>query len=497
MAERVLVIGAGMAGLWTAMALASTGREVVILDRDPSPPSGDADVAFNDWNRRGVGHLRHSHAFLARLRTLIRDRHPKLLEDLLAAGCRELTFDGSLTEHHKRNFKPRPIDADLAILTSRRTTLELVLRRYAEQQPGITMRPETFVSGLLVTAGTTPRVTGVRLEDGSHLSADIVVDAGGHASSGQDYLSSAGVTLPETSESCGVVYFTRHYRLRPGIAEPPRGKAAGTGDLGYLKFGIFPGDNGCFSITLCLPEVEEEMRKAIVDPGIFDTICRELPGVAPWIATETAEPTSRVFGMGKLESRWRDLAPDEQPRVLGYFPVGDSAVRTNPLYGRGCSFAGVSAYLLRDALETSSDPAQQLLSYRQGLETELRPYYDFMCQADRAAIRRAEQALTPGWRPNFRQRLARSFTEDGLAIAIRQDADLLRAFLTGFHMLEHPQAWLRRPANVVKILRTWARGRKANADLYPAKGGPDREPMLTRLGVSVSADIERLAANRA
>ena len=42
MAERVLVIGAGMAGLWTALALRPTGREVVLLERDPPPPEGGA-----------------------------------------------------------------------------------------------------------------------------------------------------------------------------------------------------------------------------------------------------------------------------------------------------------------------------------------------------------------------------------------------------------------------------------------------------------------------
>ena len=33
MSERVLVIGAGMAGLWSAMALASPDREITVLDR--------------------------------------------------------------------------------------------------------------------------------------------------------------------------------------------------------------------------------------------------------------------------------------------------------------------------------------------------------------------------------------------------------------------------------------------------------------------------------
>jgi 2-polyprenyl-6-methoxyphenol hydroxylase-like FAD-dependent oxidoreductase len=494
MTERVVVIGAGMAGLWSAMALAAPGREVVVLDRDPPPPEGGADVAFESWQRRGVGHLRHSHAFLARLRTIVRDRHPALLDALLAAGCRELGFEGSLTERHKKAYVPAPIDRDLAILTSRRTTLELEMRRYAEQLPGVEIRAQTFVSSLVVEAGSPPRITGVRLEDGSLLTADMVVDAAGRTSSSFEQLADAGVTIPETSEACGVIYFTRHYRLNPGCEEPARGRIAATGDLGYLKFGVFPGDNGCFSITLCAPEVEEEMRKAIIDPVIFDAICRELPGVAPWIDPERATPTSRVFGMGQLESRWRDVAPEGRPAVLGFFPVGDCVVRTNPLYGRGCSFAAVSAHLLRDVIDIHRDPAARILAYRAGLERELRPYYEVMRQSDRAAIRRARAALLPDAKPTLRGKVVKSFLEDGVAIAMREDVDLLREFFRGFHMLEHPQAWLKRPKNLMKIIRVWSRGKAKNADLYPAKGGPDRTEMLEKVGVSVTADPERLRA---
>ena len=41
----------------------------------------------------------------------------------------------------------------------------------------------------------------------------------------------AGISMPEASEPCGVIYFTRHYRLNPGCEEPPRGKIPATGDL--------------------------------------------------------------------------------------------------------------------------------------------------------------------------------------------------------------------------------------------------------------------------
>lgn len=494
MVEKVIVIGAGMAGLWTAMALSGSDREITVLDRDPPPPAGGPDAAFEDWQRRGVGHLRHSHAFLARLRTLVRDRHPALLAALHEAGVRELGFEGSLTAQHKKAYVPAPIDADLAILTSRRTTLELVMRRYVETLPSVTMRPQTFVRDLKMVAGSPPRVTGVILEDGSELSADLVVDAQGRTSQSPEWLGRMGAAFPEASEPCGVIYFTRHYRLLPDQDEPPRGMGSTTGDLGFLKFGVFPGDNGCFSITLCVPEVEEEMRKAIVDPEVFDAVCRELPGLVPWIDPDRAEPTSRVFGMGQLESRWRELAPGGAPAVLNFFPVGDCVVRTNPLYGRGCSFAAVSAYLLRDALATAQDPAQRLITYRAGLERELRPYYDVMRKADQSAIRRARAALLPPRPATLRTKVLKSFLEDGVAIAIRDDVHLLREFLRGFHMLEHPQAWLKRPRNLAKIVRVWARGKAANADLYPVLGDTDRHRMLAAVGVSPTADEDRVRA---
>ena len=96
MTQTIAVIGAGIAGLATGLALQKEGREVILIDRDAPPPTSpdrsDADLAFEDWERKGVTHLRHSHAFLARLYKLIRDEYPDLLEALLNAGCRELTF---------------------------------------------------------------------------------------------------------------------------------------------------------------------------------------------------------------------------------------------------------------------------------------------------------------------------------------------------------------------------------------------------------------------
>lgn len=493
--EKVLVIGAGIAGLCVALALGPTGREVTVLERDEGPPAGDADVAFRDWRRKGVGHLRQSHAFLARLRNIIRDDHPKLLEDLLAAGCREITFQDMLTDAQRLVYKPEPGDRELTILTSRRTTLELIIRRYVERMPGVTIRSGVLVRGLVLSRAHdgTLKVDGVDVEEGGargRLVADLVIDAGGKTSQIIESLIEAGAPIREESETAGILYFTRHYRLLPGVSEPPRGKVSPSGDLGFVKFGIFPADNGCFSLTVAVPEIEMEMRKAVFDPDTFHKICLAMPGLVPWLDPAVSEPVSKVFGMGDLHGRWRDLiTPEGEPAVLGYLCVGDALVRTNPLYGRGCSFAAVEAYIVRRALESTTNPIERLKIYGAGLREEIRPFFENMRDQDRGAIRRARAALTPNYKPSWKSQLAKSFAEDGVAIAIRSDVNLMRQAMRGFHMLEHPSAWLKKPANMLRVLGYWARGKKANAAAYAPKPGPGRTDLMRGVGLSPDADM--------
>lgn len=233
---------------------------------------------------------------------------------------------------------------------------------------------------------------------------------------------------------------------------------------------------------------------AVMRPEIFDEICRQLPGVSPWTDPARSAPMGRVHGMGALASRWREMAPDGRPAAHAYFSVGDSLVRTNPLYGRGCSFAAIQAHLLRDVLAETSDPATRAVLFSRRVRAELRPFYDDMLLQDRGAIRRALRGLDPTLRPNWRARLMRSFVEDGVTIALRGDIELLRAASRGFHMLAPPRGWLRRPAALIKVLATWARGRRANAHLYAEKPGPPRLAMFETLGLPPLADVERIGA---
>ena len=222
--------------------------------------------------------------------------------------------------------------------------------------------------------------------DGAPISlmADVVVDASGKSGFTIEQLMEEGAGIREESESAGILYFTRHYRFLLGKTEPERNEnPPPTGDLGFLKFGVFPGDNGNFSITIAIPEIEMELRKSILDPEVFHQITLMLPGLRPWTNSQQSESTSKVFGMGDLVSRWRDLVIDGKPATRGYFALGDTLIRTNPLYGRGCSFAAVGAQQLRKTLDEIADPTQRAILLHQRLEAELRPFYLTQRRQDR------------------------------------------------------------------------------------------------------------------
>ena len=90
-----MVIGAGVAGLGSALALSRAGHQVTLVERDATPLPADPDAAF-EWDRRGAPQVRHSHALLARLRNLLRDRYPDVLDALLDAGATEMRFADNL-----------------------------------------------------------------------------------------------------------------------------------------------------------------------------------------------------------------------------------------------------------------------------------------------------------------------------------------------------------------------------------------------------------------
>jgi 2-polyprenyl-6-methoxyphenol hydroxylase-like FAD-dependent oxidoreductase len=445
----VIVIGGGVAGLGTALAVAGTGRTVTVLERDHIADAPDPATAFTTWARHGAPQLRHSHAFLARMRQLLRAQAPELLDDLFALGATELRF----TEHRPpelQGYRPQPGDDELVGLACRRVTFEWALRCRALAHPNVTLKTGSAVTGLVAEArsGRVPHVTGVRLGTRTQAASQLVVDAAGRNSPLPAWLAAVGAPpLEEDDRDIGQLYCSRFYQEREGVSRPETPGIVGA-DLGYMKYGVFPADAGTFSLTLVFPTDDAALR-ALTRPVAFDALASSLPTMAEWLAGDRAVPmTADVAVMARLRNRLRRLVVGGQPIVTGLVCVGDSAVCTNPLYGRGTSLAMVHAFALAEVLgEAGEDPVEVTTAFAEATRAHLEPWYYAAVisdEQDRAArqARAAGDDVTAGNIAGVR---------DAVLRAARTDAVVWRAFVRTFNLLDPPQSILADPEVMARV----------------------------------------------
>lgn len=479
--KRAVVIGSGITGLAATRVLADRGALVTVLERDSDPPADDSERAFASWQRRGAPQVRHSHAFLGRLRSLLRDRYPDLLAALLASGAREL----DMLERPPHTLPPleyEPGDEDFVALGCRRTTFEWVLRRAVLAGGRVDFVPGAKVSGL--TAATrvpVPLIDGVTyLCDGveHHIAADIVVDASGRGSKAPQWLSRLGAAPPREEESTsGVIYYTRFYRLRPGADVPERSEHPTAADYNWIKFAVFPADEGTFSITFAVPLAVPRL-KVLGEVEAFEAMVRALPGAAAWADPAIAEPVGAarqsIQAMGGLINRRRHFVIDGRPVAGAFFALGDAAYCTNPLYGRGCAQAFVHAHMMGEAIDARpGDFSAAMIELDRRARAEIEPFYRASVMADKDAVRKAEG------RPARRlgNRLRARFLEDGVLIGTRCDPVIFRAFLRMFNMFESPEKAFGSPAIILRTLWILARGKRFRAR-YALPPAPDRESTI-------------------
>jgi 2-polyprenyl-6-methoxyphenol hydroxylase-like FAD-dependent oxidoreductase len=388
----VVIAGGSVAGLATALALSRLGREVTVIERDVLTDAGDADAAFA-VERKGAPQTHQTHGFLARLTVVLRERFPDVLDALHRAGAETMTLTGSLGQ-------PEPGDEDLNVLIVRRSTLEWVLRDAVRHQPGVTIRTDTSVQGL-VAAGptgpatpasvtTVPHVVGARLADGSVVEGT-VVGCTGRRGAVPSWLSALGADLTEEESDTQIIYLTRWYRraAEPGLDINPR---LG-GDFGYLKYLAIPCDGSTLSVTLAVRSTDTELRSLLLNPETFDRACRFLPGPDRFFADGASlEALGPVRPMGGLINRLRRFtAGDGSPLVTGFHAVGDAHTCTNPMYGRGCALAFVQATLLADAFaDYPHDATARAVAYEAASAREVEPWFHSAVMMDAFGRRGAD-----------------------------------------------------------------------------------------------------------
>ena len=462
------VIGAGVTGLATALELSKAGHHVTVIERDNTPMPPTCEEAFF-WDRSGAPQVRHSHALLGRLHNLLRDSHPEVLEMLLDVGATEICLNDHMPDTLD-DFNLVDDDKNLRMLAARRTTFEWVLRNIVNQNPDVDIQTGIGVSGLAIEKNSIPKVNGVYFENNLRQDFDCVVAANGRRSSAPNWLTEAGIDFPtEEVEDTGIIYYSRFYKLPEG-QKLPVGDRLVAGDLGYLKYGVFWGDNNTFSITFATSDTDKTFW-GIKDPDMFEDVTRLIPDAAEWLELE-AKPITSVHSMAGLLNRKRTLCGPNGIVVDSFHLVGDALICTNPLYGRGCSTGFWQAHLLAQSIQSNNNNSiAQGEQFAQNIEENILPWYSASVESDkgnRASSENDEDELSV---------MKKSILKEGLIPATRTSAKVWRAFMKMMNLLAEPKI-LSEPDVSLEIMRVWEqRGfRKPDPPL-----GPSRQEMIEHL----------------
>lgn len=430
---RIVVLGAGPAGLATALALARRGRAVTVLDRDPDQPVDDPAAAYDTWRRPSVPQSPQPHSLLGRTRRALKRNAPDVLDGVMVAGAWENDLKTRFVKE-----AARPGDEDLIAVHCRRPVFESVLRRAVTQEQLITLRPGEPALGLEFLGYGHSRVTGVKLA-GATIAADVVVDASGRRTLVPRWLQEAGVALPPARfEPCGIVYYSRYFQLVEG-AEYPNwlGVLGPAGTTDSVRFSIFFGDNRTFAIVLGVLATEPRFKALALEPAYMQVL-RRFGSLAPFVADEVARPVTGVLAMGSLSNVYRSPLLDGRPPALGLHFVGDAYCHTNPLFAWGlCLGVDHGFELGRIIDEHPEDPESQALAFAALTEAEAEQCYEAVAEEDR------DRTLTwNGQQPTGRWlgRGFAGFVRQCVGPAVLVDPEVARAMLRRANLLDLPTA---------------------------------------------------------
>ncbi len=339
MAKRAIVMGASVAGLCAAGALASEFESVTVLERDPEPEGPRP--------RKGTPQAWHAHLLLNSGQRALEALFPGFLEDLRESGAVIADAGQDFRWYVSGQWRPVFV-AGLALRLQTRPLLESRLRAHV-RLAGATIRFGAPIAAPVYADG---EVRGVTLESGEVLDAELVVDASGRGSGTPKWLEAWGYTRP--------------------------GRQAVEVDLAYAS-GLFevpddalPGVDAVL-INPRAPDLKrggaafrvEGNRWLITLFGYHkDHAPLDFEAFRAWSATIASDEIHQLLAAAKLDGQLRRFTFPRQirnryeklRRAPGrYLVTGDAVCSFDPVFGQGMSVAANEAVVLRDLLRKRGD----------------------------------------------------------------------------------------------------------------------------------------------
>lgn len=423
--QRAVVIGASMAGLVAARALANHFQTVTIVERDA--------MSDETQPRKGVPQANHVHILLTGGFNVLQHYFPNFTSDLHSAGVPELNWSRDVQWFQGGSWKTRQ-PCKISFYPQARVTLESRIRGYVRQHPQIEFRSQTNVEQLLFDSSKTS-VTGVLLKHAdqtSELAADLVVDTTGRGSRTNQWLEAAGYPAPPKEVMpIDLVYVSQVFKQTNSprnwqclachpSANSPRGAIIAPIDdehwivtlFGYLGQHPTPTSEGVLEFVKTLPV-----------PDIYTTLAE-------------ATPAGEALRFGYPQQVFRRY--DKLKRFpQGFLVLGDALCSLDPVFGQGMTIACKEAYALDQVLDSAQ--GQQAATLAQAFFKQAQKIIDvpwLITQSEALRFKGMPGSRSP------KIRFLQWYTDHVFWLST-QSTEIYQAFLDVMHLLAGPEALLR------------------------------------------------------
>nr|WSW42957.1 hypothetical protein OG296_07410 [Streptomyces sp. NBC_01001] len=453
--DHAVVLGAGLAGLLAARALAQRFARVTVVERDELPDTGPAF-------RPGVPQSRHVHVLWSRGLELMEELLPGVTRELLAAGAALMESPRDFLWLSSADWFHRVPGS--RILVGSRELIDWTVRREVLRDERIRVRAGSTATGLV--AGPDGRsVAGVRLREGGPLPARFVVDATGRTSRAPAWLAALGHPAPATTRyDSRLGYSSRYYEVPPDPARRWQGMYV-QGRPDSPRGGVLvPLDDGRWLATLigngehAPPTGDEEFleyTRTLRTPALYD-------------ALRDAKPLSSPTGFRSTANEWRHYERlDRWP--AGFVVLGDAACRFNPVYGHGMTVAALAADALAGAIRGLAP--REIAAAARRIQRRTATAADVAWQIATSEDMRYPE--TEGPPPDRATKVLQAYMSR-VIVGANADPEISRPFFGVLSLSSSPNTLLS-PGTVIRVLSKWRLPTAPETAAYPPHhpGPPD------------------------